>query len=57
MKRALGMTFAVLAMAAIAWGSNRQMHRKMWDKAVAWPTLSPEDISDLVAYLNYVSQK
>jgi hypothetical protein len=43
-------------MAAIAWGSNRQMRRKMWDNAVAWPTLSPEDISDLVAYLNYVSR-
>jgi mono/diheme cytochrome c family protein len=51
-----GRVFTPFSMAAIAWGSNRQMHRKKWDKAVTWPTLSPEDISDLVAYLNYVSR-
>jgi len=52
-----GKVFTPFSMAAIAWGSNRQMHREMWDKAVTWPTLSPQDISDLVAYLNFVSRK
>ncbi len=52
-----GKVFTAFSMATIAWGSNRQMHREMWDKAVAWPVLSREDISDLVAYLNYVSRK
>ena len=52
-----GKVFTPFSMAAIAWGSDRQMHREIWDKAVPWPTLSPVDISDLAAYLNYVSRK
>jgi len=52
-----GKVFTPFSMAAIAWGSNRTMHREMWDQNVTWPTLSPEEISDLVAYLNSVSRK
>ena len=52
-----GKVFTPFSMAEIAWGWNQQMHRKMGDKAVPWPTLSPEDMSDLVAYLNSVSRK
>ena len=52
-----GKVFTPFSMAAIAWGSNRRMHREMWNREVAWPTLSPDDVSDLVAYLNSVSRK
>ena len=51
-----GRVFTPFSLAAIAWGSNSQMHREMWNKAVTWPALSPDEISDLVAYLNYVSR-
>jgi mono/diheme cytochrome c family protein len=52
-----GKVVTPFSIAAIAWGSNRQMHRALWNKADAWPTLSSEEVSDLVAYLNYVSRK
>jgi len=52
-----GKVFTPFSLAAIAWGSNLKMHREMWNQQVAWPTLSPEDVSDLVAFLNYVSRK
>jgi cytochrome c2 len=52
-----GKVFTPFSMATIAWGSDRRMHREMWDQGVAWPTLSPEDVSDLVAFMNYVSRK
>jgi mono/diheme cytochrome c family protein len=52
-----GQVFTPFSMAAIAWGPNRQMHREMGNQNVAWPTLSPVDISDLVAYLNSVPRK
>jgi mono/diheme cytochrome c family protein len=52
-----GKVFTPFSLAAIAWGSNLRMHREMWNQQVAWPTLSPEDVSDLVAFLNYVSRK
>ncbi len=51
-----GKVFTPFSMAAIAWGSSLRMHREMGNQGMTWPTLSPEDISDLVAYLNYVSR-
>jgi cytochrome c2 len=52
-----GKTFTPFSFAAIAWGSSREMHREMWDKGVAWPNLSPDNISDLVAYLNFLPRE
>jgi len=52
-----GKVFTPFSMAAIAWGSDHRMHREMLNQSAPWPTLSPENISDLVAYLNYVSRK
>jgi mono/diheme cytochrome c family protein len=45
-------TFTPFSMVALGWGTGREMHRQMLDKGVAWPHLSPEDVSDLVAYMN-----
>jgi len=52
-----GKVFTPFSLAAIAWGPDSEMHRRMLDKGVSWPTLSPENVSDLTAYLNYVSRK
>jgi len=37
---------------AAGWGPARQVHHRMLDRGVAWPHLSPADVSNLVAYLN-----
>jgi hypothetical protein len=39
-------------MVALGWGQARAMHQQMLDKGRAWPTLSPESMNNLVAYLN-----
>lgn len=52
-----GKAFTPFSLAAIAWGPNREMHQRMLDTGVTWPTLSPENLSDLTAYLNYVSRR
>ncbi len=52
-----GTVFTPFWMAAIAWGPNREMHRQVLDKGVSWPTLPPENSSDLVAHLNYSARK
>lgn len=52
-----GAVFTPFSMAAIAWGPNRTMHQQMLEKGLSWPALSTENISDLVAYLNYLSRK
>jgi cytochrome c2 len=44
--------FTLWSMVALGWGSARTMHQQMLDKGVAWPRLSPENMNDLVAYLN-----
>jgi mono/diheme cytochrome c family protein len=40
------------SMVALGWGDARQMHLEMIKKGTAWPRLSPDDMNDLVAYLN-----
>jgi len=52
-----GKVFTPFSMAAIAWGPTRWMHQQMREKGVDWPALSPQNISDLTAYLNYLSRK
>ena len=52
-----GKAFTPFSMAAIAWGSNHRMQREIRSQGDTWPTLSPDDISDLVAYLNYKSRR
>jgi mono/diheme cytochrome c family protein len=52
-----GKVFTPFSIAAIAWGLDRTMHHQMLEKGVSWPTLSPENVSDLVAYLNYSARK
>jgi mono/diheme cytochrome c family protein len=60
-----GKVFTPFSMAAIAWGANRdvpskmphRMHREMWNQGAVWPTLSPDDVSDLAAFMNYASRR
>jgi mono/diheme cytochrome c family protein len=47
-----GHTFTPTSMVALSWGSGREMHRQMQEQGVPWPQLSPDDVSNLVAYLN-----
>ena len=40
------------SMVALSWGSARGMHQQMIAKGTQWPRLTPEDMRDLVAYIN-----
>jgi mono/diheme cytochrome c family protein len=51
-----GKTFTPLSMIALSWGPGREMHRQMQEKGVRWPRLSPDDMANLVAYLNTLSR-
>jgi mono/diheme cytochrome c family protein len=51
-----GKTFTPFSMVALGWGSGREMHRQMQEKGVRWPHLSPEDVSNLVAYMNTLNR-
>ena len=50
-----GKTFTTESMLAMSWGPARQMHRKMIEQGIAWPHISPDDMANLVAYLNTLS--
>jgi len=47
-----GQKFTPWSMVALGWGPARAMHQQMLDKGMAWPKLSPENMNNLVAYLN-----
>jgi len=47
-----GKTFTALSMVALGWGPARDMHQQMQNKGTPWPHLSPDEVSDLVAYMN-----
>ena len=47
-----GKIFTPFSMVALASAAGREMHRQMQEKPMPWPQLSPEDIADLVAYMN-----
>jgi mono/diheme cytochrome c family protein len=51
-----GKTFTASSMVALGWGSGREMHRQMLEKGITWPQLSPEDISNLVAFMNTLNR-
>lgn len=40
------------SMVMLSWGPARTMHQQMLDKGMAWPKLSPENMNNLMAYLN-----
>jgi mono/diheme cytochrome c family protein len=44
--------FSSLSMVALSWGRGRQMHSQLAAKGQAWPELSPDDMANLVAFLN-----
>ncbi|HEY4364273.1 MAG TPA: c-type cytochrome [Bryobacteraceae bacterium] len=44
--------FTPLTMVTVVWAHGPQMQAQMKQRGVAWPRLSPEDVSNLVAYLN-----
>lgn len=44
--------FTPFSMIALGWGEARQMHLEMVKKGMAWPKLSPDDMNDLLAYMN-----
>ena len=47
-----GKVFTASSMIALSWGPGRLMHLKMVAQGVAWPNISPDDMANLVAYLN-----
>ena len=49
--------FTPFSMVALGWSDARQMHHEMVKKGMAWPKLSPDDMNDLVAYLNTLPKK
>ncbi len=50
--RAIGKTVTPASLAAIGWGEGRRMHQGIEDQGIAWPQLTPQEITDIVAYLN-----
>ncbi len=52
----VGKTFTPTSLVALGWGAGREMHRQMQEKGVRWPHMEPEDLSDLVAYMNTLSR-
>jgi len=50
--RGAGSAVTPFSLAAIGWGEGRRMHQRMVKQGVPWPQLSPEDVADVVAYLN-----
>jgi cytochrome c551/c552 len=51
-----GKTFTPYSMAALGWGSGREMHNQMLEKGIRWPHLLADDISNLVAYMNTLNR-
>jgi hypothetical protein len=47
-----GKRITAFSIAAAAWGPTRRAHQEMLDQRGLWPSLSPADVSNLVAYLN-----
>jgi cytochrome c2/mono/diheme cytochrome c family protein len=47
-----GKRVTAFSLVAAAWGPARQAHQRIVDRGSPWPTLSPADVSNLVAYLN-----
>jgi mono/diheme cytochrome c family protein len=47
-----GKVFTPLSMVSVLWLHGPQMLEQMKKRGVTWPRLSPEDISNLVSYLN-----
>ncbi len=44
--------YTTVSMIHVLWAHGPQMLDKMNQKGIAWPRLSPDDVSNLVAYLN-----
>ena len=40
------------SMVAIGWGEGRKMHASLAENGKAWPKLTPDDMNDLLAYIN-----
>jgi len=45
-------SYSTVSMIHVLWTHGPQMLDKMTQKGMAWPRLSPDDVSNLVAYLN-----
>ena len=50
-----GQTFTPFSMIALSWGQAREMHQRMEGEGIRWPSLSPRDVENLVAFLNSIS--
>ena len=44
--------FSPVAMIPVIWNHGPEMQEQMGQKGIVWPRLAPEDITNLVAYLN-----
>jgi len=50
-----GQAFTPFSMIALSWGRAREMHQNMEEDGIRWPTLTPRDMDNLVAFLNSIS--
>lgn len=50
-----GQTFTPFSMVALGWGRAREMHQSLEQNGIRWPSLSPRDMENLVAFLNSIS--
>jgi len=47
-----GKRITAFSIVGAAWGPARQAHHRMLEKGIPWPSLSPAEVANLVAYLN-----
>jgi mono/diheme cytochrome c family protein len=47
------LSYSAVTMMSVLWTHGPQMRQEMMKKGISWPNLSPDDISNLAAYLNH----
>jgi mono/diheme cytochrome c family protein len=50
-------TLTAFSIVGLSWGQSRAMHQRMESQGVPWPTLAPQEVSNLVAFLNSISRR
>jgi mono/diheme cytochrome c family protein len=51
----IGQSFTPFSMIALSWGRGRQMHQRIEQEGMRWPSISAHEMKNLVAFLNSTS--
>jgi mono/diheme cytochrome c family protein len=50
-----GQSLTAFSIAGASWGKSREMHQRMESLGSHWPTLAPQEVNNLIAFLNSIS--